>query len=294
MATIILCTISLEGLGPQGILIRRMNRESLPLTSQTVDDLAAQAESLWRNYATGTPLPSGQRLGYRKDYARGLYVEDSTENEFQRIVGNRSPEAEGIEDGEPQKDLKEALLHSSKARRAKDGTLYMYIPFRHYTPGYGPASQRMPRNLYRFMLKQEPSSIRSMGTRANENPNVAQPARVPKARYHWGYALQRADLQALGVPSNRRGATALNPAWKSDSRVGMYHFVHPTNPHHGQYLTFRTMSQKSQGWIKPAVPGYHVAQHVADEMRPIVVEFVARAFQEDLQNVAGGHSGPPA
>ena len=288
MPTIILCTISLEGLGPQGILIRKLGRESLPLTAQTVDDLAVQAESLWRDYATGTPLPSGQRLGHRTAYARSLFIEDSTENDFQKIVVNNSPEAEGIENGEPQRDLKENLLHSAKARRAKDGTLYMYIPFRHFTPGYGPASHRMPRNLYRFMLRQEPSHIRSMGTRPNENPNVASPSRVPQARYHWGHALKLAELNTLGIPSNRRAATAINPAWKGDSRVGMYHFIHPTNPHHGQYLTFRTMSQKSQGWIKPATPGFHVAQHVADQMRPIVVEFVARAFQEDLQNAVPG------
>ena len=278
-------TIDLTILGPESILIRRLGPNVFPVTAAWVERIAGQAQALWRGYEVGAPLPNGRKLHIRTgEYVRSFYMKKTYHNDLMWEVGNTAPHAAAIEEGSAETDLKEMLLRSLKAKRARAGHLYMHIPFRHGTPGttaisYG--GNELPRSVYQFMLQQRPSHVTAVSERESgqlaSNRLTHQQERVARFHYQWGYRLKKQDVAALGVTGGQARRLA-----------GLVHFTHPTNAHHGQYMTFRTISQRSTGWIRPPQPGFHVAQVVADQMRPLVQEFIPRAFARDIQSVING------
>jgi hypothetical protein len=50
------------------------------------------------------------------------------------------------------------------------------------------------------------------------------------------------------------------------------------------YLTFRTMSEKSKGWIIPPQPGQHIAEGVSTAMAPKAQMAFAEAIKRTLKN----------
>ena len=278
-------TIDLSVLGPEGILVRKLGPNVFPITASWVERLAGQAAALWRGYAMGAPLPDGRKLQVRSgEYARSIQAEKARANDLMWEVYNTSTHAWAIEEGSPETDLKDMLLRSLKAKRAKAGHLYMSIPFRHGTPGttaisYG--GNEIPRSVYQFMLQQTKSHVtgvsdRPSGQRAS-NVLTHQPERVPRFHYQWGYRLTKQNLAQLGANEGQQRRMA-----------GMVHFANPENANHGHYMTFRTISQRSNGWIRPPIQGRHIARLVAEQMRPLVREFLPQAFALDWQSVVNG------
>jgi hypothetical protein len=72
-----------------------------------------------------------------------------------------------------------------------------------------------------------------------------------------GYVEQRGERQ---VGRDRHGRPLVNPAWKTSKFAGM---MRTGSPAHAEYLTIRTMTDRSTGWNIPAQAGHFIAAKVA-------------------------------
>ncbi|MCK7579806.1 MAG: hypothetical protein MZV65_31705 [Chromatiales bacterium] len=76
-------------------------------------------------------------------------------------------------------------------------------------------------------------------------------------------------------------------ASKAQRMAGMVRFDNPGEKH-SQYLTFRVMSEDSQGWIRPAQPGKFPAKAAVDTYRPLAEQAFKAALQKDVDAILGG------
>lgn len=256
-------------------------REALPRLASAVQAVSLAAQGRWKGYAGGEPLPNGEVIQSRS----GRYmqsIQQESEGDFAARVFSDAPYADQIEHGAPARDLKRMLGTSLKVRRARDGTRYLIIPFRWGTPGtktFG--SNVMPPEVHQMWTGggMEASRVTGMGQRASGtgayDPRTRKPVMVPQRKYAWGDRLQKSQLSEAGV----FGRAAKRMA-------GM---VQMRNPHghggslHSQYMTFRVMSEKSQGWLVPATAGKHPAREVAKEFEPKARLAFARAAKADMR-----------
>jgi len=154
------------------------------------------------------------------------------------------------------------LSTSLKVRVSKTGSRYLYIPFRHNTPGNDATGQSMPDDIYKLAKTLPASRVTGKTTRLSGTGAMDVKTRthltVPQNVYKWG-----GKLPAGLSPK-------LKPEHKTDIHAGMYRFdtSTPGGGKHSTFLTFRTMSDKSKGWIVPPQPGQHLLRDVVDKMRP--------------------------
>lgn len=229
--------------------------------ASALDVTADDAEGLYRGYLQGHPIPG---RGALKNPSGALAKSVTRRAEgWMRYLGNSSDHAKAVEDGAPARDMKKSLATSKKARRAKDGSLYLIIPFRHFTP----SDQRpsMPKEIYALANALSRSYQRGQdGYRLSATGHF-----VPRWRYQWGGSLpSKKALQAAGFS-----------AAVASRYAGLYKFG---EPRHTNYITFRVMSEKSTGWIRPAMEGkkpLETALKVATERN---LGNLARAFEADI------------
>jgi hypothetical protein len=182
---------------------------------------------------------------------------------------------EDIENGRPPRDLKKMLDTSMKVRTSAKGKRYLIIPFRHNTPGNDALGQPMAEHVYAEAKQLSPSRITGQGFRQSGTGafDVSTKRRylVPARKYQWG-----SSLPAGMVPK-------LKPQHKTDPAAGMYRFeTSPGKQRSSSYVTFRVMSEDSDGWIVPAKAGLHLAQIVAEAMRTDAETIFAGAIQDDI------------
>ncbi len=184
-----------------------------------------------------------------------------------------------IEHGHGAQDLREWLLGPNVPeatggqkgkRRAKDGSFYRSVPFRHGTPGTGGSvgramgdpyrgtvagARKLGRAVYRQAKKLSPS--RSIGSRM-ERGGQLEPGLMPKLKAH-----HKTDIYA--------GMIKLKKVYKSSDQ--------------SQYMTFRTISEAVQtGWIRPATGPRDFAMLTAK----FVERLAPAAFEAYIQGVAEG------
>jgi hypothetical protein len=164
-------------------------------------------------------------------------------------------------------------------RVSKSGSRFLYIPFRHNTPGHGAIGNPMPHSIYGLAKAMTPSRIVGQGSRPSGTGAFSIKTRthlmVPQNKYQWG-----ASLPAGLSPK-------LKPHHKTDIHAGMKRFdtSTPGGAKSSSYLTFRTMSEKSQGWIVPAQAGQKIAQGVVDRMKPKAEGAFAEAVKRSIPKV---------
>jgi hypothetical protein len=179
---------------------------------------------------------------------------------------NDAKEAEGIENGAPEFDMKSILPTSKKARQAKDGSLYLIIPFRHGIPGS--RSNPMPKAIHKLAKQLSYSqNLGSSGSRLSATGHM-----VPKFDYHWADRLTKAHLSGMSEKDQKRYAN-------------LYRFG---STKHSQFLTFRTMSQKSKGWIRKATPGLYPLQTAIQVSMSDGQSRLEAALQADFVAMLGG------
>lgn len=131
--------------------------------------------------------------------------------------------------------------------------------------------------------RRDPSRVVGMGTRVSGTGaydiNTRAPLLVPQRRYVWGARLDKGDLAAMGANAADQKRMAGMVNFRGAGRGGAAHST---------FLSFRVMSEKSRGWIKPAVEGHHVARTVADQLRPLAEPVFRRAMEEDVKALIGG------
>jgi hypothetical protein len=172
--------------------------------------------------------------------------------------------AEEIEQGRQPKDLKRMLNTSLKVRTSQKGSRFLIIPFQHNTPGANATGQAMPDEIY-DMAKTLSSSMvtgqtqRLSGTGAYDIQSRKR-LTVNQNIYKWG-----GSLSGDSIPNRFAGMRRFDTSAGGAKR--------------STYLTFRVMSEKSNGWIVPAKPGLFLAKAVAEAMQPKA----EKAFQEAVR-----------
>jgi hypothetical protein len=218
-------------------LVAFLGPGDFPEYTQAADELAAHAERLYKGYCLGEPTPSGRTIA-RPSGALARSVHRDSSGPLLWILRNDAPYAKGLEEGLPERDMKKDLATSPRARRAKDGSLYLIIPFRHGVPG-SRGLNPMPRAVYR--QAQALAHSRTLGA-----PSARMSAtgfEVPRFTYRWNGRLSAGDLSDTGMDEAtvRRHAGIVRMGRQGQT----------------SYMTFRVMSEKSpQGsWVRPATPG---------------------------------------
>jgi hypothetical protein len=235
--------------------------------AETAAVVAQHSLMLYQGYLKGIPLPNGasvQRpsgnLARRATLAEPGYLDFRLENDAEY--------AEAIEKGTQERDMKKILPTAPKARRAKDGSLYLIIPFRHGTQQDSVGMRPMPETVWRAAQKLKRSSI--VGTREEVSGTGHK---VQRNVYNWGGSLTGKALSSLGL------------SYKEQNRFeGMYKFGEKG---HSSYVTFRVMSEKSSGWIIPARPGLFPAKTAAEEAYRDGKDALSSALLDDLMRLSG-------
>lgn len=207
-----------------------------PRYIEAVGAAAKDAEATYRRYLSGHPIPGKGALGRAsRELARGAYRREA--GLLLWAVGNQVDRARWVEEGTKERDLKRMLPTAKRARRAKDGSLYLIIPFRHGIPGTR-GIQAMPKEVYALAKMMEHSRrVGHAGQRVS-----ATGWTVPRFTYDWRGRLKPGAMKDAG----------LDPDGSHRRYAGM---VRMGKSGQTTYPTFRVMSEKSKGWIKPATPG---------------------------------------
>lgn len=228
--------------------------------SQAVKDTANQGYLLWLESVRLANIPHDVKMIYTQS------IDMAMVNDFKVELWTDYPKAAEIENGQPARDLKTMLQTSIKARVSKKGLKYLYIPFRHNTPGNEALAAAMPKQVYEQALNLEKSRILSIGLRQSQITQQAggysYRSAVLQRSYQWGGRLQ------AGL------AEKAKPYHQTDLYAGMVRFDDSVTGD-SYYMTFRTMSEKSSGWIVPAKPGLKITEAVATQVEQLLKENLA-------------------
>ena len=216
---------------------------------KAAEAIAENAEIKYKGYLLGAPTPAGKAVKRpSRATARGVTLEQS--GAFGWMLSNKAPSAKALEEGHDEYDMKATLFNgtSKRARRAKDGSIYLIIPFRHGVPGTR-GMPAMPKAVY-ALAKQMAFSrvIAAPSTRTSATNWV-----VPRWTYRWQDKLTQAQLATLKVEPSVASKLA-----------GM---VRMAKNRHTSYMTFRVMSTNSPAasWVRPAEPGLWPLRYAVDE-----------------------------
>lgn len=247
-----------------------LTKSTLPAVHQAIGAIAQAAMANWSSAIMHAP---GVWMEEKKQYVESLkwsYVSD-----FHARVSSDFALADAIEDGRPARDMKLMLNTSLKVRLSKKGSRYLYIPFRHNVPGSGALAPSMPASVYSVASQLAPSRITGMGKRLSGtgawDPKTKAPAMVAARKYQWGQRLDSQHIPGLTDEQKRH----MNTMYRFDTTGG-------GGVKHSTYLTFRTMSENSKGWIVPDKPGLHLIQGVVSQLQPIADEALQEAFSREL------------
>lgn len=227
---------------------------------KAVETMAEEAVERWRAAIKEARLWEGEKAPYIESIRSAMTGPLAAE------VWSDYRLASEIEEGRPARDLKEVLPTAKKARRSKDGSLYLIIPFRHDTPKA--LGHPMPAAIYAQAKRLEKS--RDIGMRMRKS-----------ATKHW---LQERIVD--WAPQNGRLPEGLAPKMRPHHKTDIYAGMVRMDTSSGKskssaYLTFRTMSQKSSGWVVGPRPGLKLAQGVADALGPVFQDAVRQGMAFD-------------
>lgn len=248
-----------------------LTAQAFPNLAFALNRLASTGLNRWTQYASGAPLPNGQRITPRSGaYLKSIQIAQASP--YRYSIFSDAPYAAAIERGTGPRDLKEMLNTSLKVRTTKDGRRYLIIPFRWGTGtgsggGISFGKQVMPESAYLLAKDMAPSHIIGHGWRVSGNdPSVM----VRKREYSWGDRLGKGDLLQSGV--DKTMAHRLSGLVKMQGVQGK----------HSQYLTFRVMMEGGGGWMAPAQPGRWPARTVADELSAVASRILRQALKTDI------------
>jgi hypothetical protein len=235
--------------------------------AETAGVVATHALVLYQGYLKGNPLPNGSAVQRPSgNLARHASLDEPSFLDFR--LENPESYAEAIEKGTRERDMKEVLATAPKARRAKDGSLYLIIPMRHGTQSDSVGLKPMPQTVYKMAKALQRSSVTGHRMEMSGTGFMVQ-----RNTYNWGGKLTQKALQESGH------------SFKEQNQFqGMYKFG---NAGHSSYMTFRILSSKSAGWVIPARPGLFPARTAAEEAYQDGKEHLAAALLEDLLRLSG-------
>lgn len=267
----------------------KVDASSFPSLAMAVKTVSEAAHAQWVGYALGDEtLPGGGRVKSRDAAAYARSITLTQTGDFSAVVSSSAQEAEWVETGRPARDLKRMLGTSRKVRRSKDGSRYLVIPFRHGgSASGGKGGGALPAPVANWWKGKRASQLLAVNVRVSglhaSDTATRKAVTAPAGFYSWGSRLGKSDLAKLGIT----GGAAKRMS-------GMVNFRAPAKGAAGKGLggapglvTFRTMSEKSNGWIVPAKPGQFPARATANAIRPVAVRAFSLALSQDLKRLFG-------
>lgn len=266
-------------------LLEVVNKQSMPYLHAAVNAVGMKLAATWVEEVQKAKLWSVEKDQYAQS------IKWQMTGDFTGYVEAGYKWAKEIEDGRPARDLKKMLGTSLKVRRTKQGTRFLVIPFRHNI-------KKMPPELYAQAKALEASKVTGMTQRRSgeitalspkwgmrplgekrqarspflTNINTKSAQMVQKAQYQWGGRIAA-------------GFFGPNPKGKSDIAAGMVRFDTSSGAQKSSaYLTFRIMSEKSQGWIVPQQPGQKIAKKALDKVKPQAEKLFGQAVAAFAKN----------
>lgn len=237
-----------------------------------LEDIADAARNHWIKVA-GAGLTRT-----RQDYISGIQSVEMKEGVAVIQLVGVMPNL--IEQGMPAMDMHDTLLgpnvptvpvgERGKHQR-KDGGFYRAIPFRHATPTANGVTGA------------------PMGSQYDGHAAVADARALGRAVYNKAKKLEGSTSQPGGrtkwgdrLPGGL--APKLKPHHKSDIFAGMVRLEKTyKKATQSSYMTFRTISTGSDGWIRPRTEG----RHFALEVEAFVRELAPQAFEAYVQSLKG-------
>jgi hypothetical protein len=249
-----------------GTIISGLQLDAFVSYAETSGVVAQHSLDTYRGYLLGQPLPNGASIQHPSgNLAKGAELNEKGYLDY--FLENPVSYAEAVEKGVKARDLKDMLPTAKKARRAKDGTLYLIIPFRHGTPGTV-GLHPMPARIHAMALELYRSRVKAGHMEMSGTGYM-----VKRHSYNWGSKLTVQQIQDAGLP------------FKAQNRYqGMYKFG---NARHTSYITFRVMSQKSAGWVVPARPGIWAARTAVQVALEDGKDLLTNAAMDDIMRICG-------
>lgn len=267
-----------------------ITQSEFPNLSYAVQKMASHGQNIWQGYASGKPLPNGKVVHARSGrYMRSIQVRRT--GDFSSEVYTDLSYARDIEQGTPARDLKRMLDTSMKVRMSKKGKRYLIIPFRHGAPTNTVGSDgktatgmnAMPESIFDSWKGMKKSRVVSVGRRASGNgafdPRTRKAFMVSKREYKWGDRMTEDQLRIQGVSG--RMLKHMKGMVHMQNRRGLGQ----KGALHGQYLTFRVMSEDSPGWLVKARDGAWPAKNTSEQLRPMAGKAFAAAIEKDIRRL---------
>lgn len=266
--------------------------------SETLEEIGREAQQEWIAWASGTKkLPNGETISASTgEYARSIkFRRADSGGEIAVEVYSDSPIHEYLDKGTRERDMKAMLSRSQKAKTSKDGHRYMSIPFRHKVADKGsdisPGGKMLiPRKIANLVRKNEQrgtptSRILSAFREHNQGRRASY---GPRHNDTIGHDPQTGKPVGYGQRSKITGAG--NYTWKSGLFSGLTHFA-GFKGRHGQWLTFRTMSENSPAaaWMSPGTKPKRILEQVHQfVLASRFEERVGEAAKADIQAIISG------
>ncbi|HGX3708886.1 TPA: hypothetical protein ACNEJR_003647 [Escherichia coli] len=273
-------------------LLEVVNKQSMPYLHAAVNAVGMKLAATWVEEVQKAKLWSVEKDQYAQS------IKWQMTGDFTGYVEAGYKWAKEIEDGRPARDLKKMLGTSLKVRRTKQGTRFLVIPFRHNI-------KKMPPELYAQAKALEASKVTGSGFRRSgeivgfgmkampkayqkKNPfltniSTRQAQTVKKATYQWGGRIQAGFFGPN--PNKTLPGNGANPRSPYDTAAGMVRFDTSSGAQKSSaYLTFRVMSEKSQGWIVPMQPGQKIAKKALDKVKPQAEKLFGQAVAAFAKN----------
>jgi hypothetical protein len=246
---------------------KTFDKRLFPSTEKAVQDVAYAIKDHWFNYGIGKkeinnvpPMKNPSR-----GYADGLKIEQS--GDFEREIVNYSKNAEFIEHGTSEIDMKQSHTKGPRSRVSKKGVPYLIVPFRWGTPKTVGFQNVMPAEIYNIVEKYKKMETLVDADKSDYKTPNAKGEMVGRAKYNQDYD----QLKMMN--------TNWNGMVRSTDSTGI--------DRSGGYFTFRVISAKSPpgSWIKPATPARNVAQALENYYQHIAEEVIEDAFRGDVERI---------
>lgn len=264
-----------------------IDKQIFPYMSQAVDVVGKQVAARWVEAVYGAKLWSEEKDKYAQSISWKMT------GDFSGYVEATYKYAKEIEEGRPSRDLKRMLGTSLKVRRTKSDSRFLVIPFRHNLANMPTGLQAQAKALSASSVTG--STMRRSGENTGfgmkpakvqtpflSNPKTHGPMMVKQKQYQWG---ARIAAGFFGPNPNKSGmGNGFNPRGKFDTAAGMVRFDTSSGKQKSSsYMTFRVMSEKSNGWIVPPQPGKWIAKGVVAKIAPETEKLFAKALALDVK-----------
>jgi len=253
-------------------------------TLATLNALTYAYQAQWKSFALGEPMPGIPRvIKSGAAYAQSIQVDIS--DDYIKTVFSDSPNAERIEQGHGEIDLKPGLLAGKKVRYTKSGTPYNIVAFRQGTPKS--LSNPMPVNIYQLAKKlfddADATKARGLaGWAATQRAGTSRIISTSPRKTEWGV---NTGKDFGGPPTTVKSSSRGDYIQKFSKFANMVRMQATTqNAQRSEYITFRVVSIHSDpaSWIVPPLEGAPIRQAVVEKMKAETVSLLREAVLRDL------------